>query len=77
MPGRDPVLQMRGIEKAFVGVKALDDKRLEITLDARGAERLHAPSENPAAMSADPDDVTPDDLGDKLRRAWHVISGNY
>jgi simple sugar transport system ATP-binding protein len=25
MPGRDPVLQMRGIEKAFVGVKALDD----------------------------------------------------
>jgi ABC-type multidrug transport system ATPase subunit len=25
MPGRDPVLQMRGIEKAFVGVKALDE----------------------------------------------------
>jgi hypothetical protein len=28
-------------------------------------------------MEADPDDTTPDDLGDKLKRAWNVISGNY
>jgi hypothetical protein len=28
-------------------------------------------------MDADPDDVTPDDLGDKLKRAWDLISGNY
>jgi hypothetical protein len=28
-------------------------------------------------IEADPDDVLPDDLGDKLRRAWNLISGNY
>ena len=50
---------------------------VELTLDAREAERLHEPSENPAAMSATPDDVTPDHLSDKLRRAWQVISGKY
>ena len=48
-----------------------------LTIDANAAERLPEPSENPATMSADPDDVTPDDLGDKLRRAWNRISGNY
>ena len=53
------------------------EKGVELTLDARAAERLHRPSANPAAMSAHPDDVTPDDLGDKLRKAWQVISGNY
>jgi hypothetical protein len=28
-------------------------------------------------LDVDPDDVTPDDLGDKLKRAWNRISGNY
>jgi uncharacterized protein YrrD len=58
-------------------VAEIFEQGVELTLDARDAERLREPSENPAAMSADPDDVTPDDLGDKLRRAWQVISGNY
>ena len=48
-----------------------------LTLDQAAAEQLPEPSENPAAMGADPDDVTPDGLDDKLRRAWDYLSGNY
>ena len=48
-----------------------------LTLDAAAAERLPEPAENPSVMAADPDDTAPDDLGDKLKRAWAWISGNY
>jgi len=48
-----------------------------LALDAAAAERLREPSENPAVLEADPDDTAPDDLGDKLKRAWAWISGNY
>jgi hypothetical protein len=48
-----------------------------LTLDAASAKRLPAPGENPSVMAADPDDTAPDDLGDKLKRAWAWISGNY
>jgi predicted pyridoxine 5'-phosphate oxidase superfamily flavin-nucleotide-binding protein len=48
-----------------------------LTLTAAECEALPEPSDNPAVMDADPDDVTPDDLGDKLKRAWDLISGNY
>ena len=48
-----------------------------LTLAAADAGGLPEPRENPAVMEADPDDVAPDDLGDKLRRAWDRISGNY
>ena len=48
-----------------------------LTLTAAEAELLPEPSDSPAVMDADPDDVTPDDLGDKLKRAWNRISGNY
>jgi hypothetical protein len=48
-----------------------------LALDAAAAERLPEPAENPAVLGADPDDTAPDDLGDKLKRAWHWISGNY
>ena len=58
-------------------VAEIYEQGVELTLNAREAEQLPEPSENPASMSADPDDVTPDHLGDKLRRAWQVISGNY
>src|SRR6478609_3886290 len=47
-------------------VAEIYEQGVELTLDAREAERLHEPSENAATMSADPDDVTPSDLGDKL-----------
>ena len=48
-----------------------------LTLDAAEADALPEPSANPAVLGADPDDVTKDDLGDKLKRAWNWISGNY
>ena len=48
-----------------------------LTIDAEAAGSLPEPSENASAMTATPDDTVPDDLGDKLRRAWRWISGNY
>ncbi|MGX6446821.1 PRC-barrel domain-containing protein [Patulibacter sp. S7RM1-6] len=46
-----------------------------LTLDAAAAERLAAPRENPAQVGATPDDTVDDTLGDKLRRAWDLVSG--
>ena len=40
-------------------------------------EALPEPAENPASMGASPDDTAPDDLSDKLRRAWDYLSGRY
>jgi hypothetical protein len=48
-----------------------------VLLTVTKAEQLSEPSENAATMSAGPDDTAPDDLGDKLRRAWDYISGRY
>ena len=58
-------------------VAEIYEQGVVLTIDASAAEQLPEPSENPATMAADPDDVTPDDLGDKLRRAWDLISGKY
>jgi hypothetical protein len=46
-----------------------------LSIDGAAAERLPEPSANPAALGADPGDTAPADLGDKLRRAWDVLSG--
>jgi sporulation protein YlmC with PRC-barrel domain len=48
-----------------------------LALDREQADRLPEPAESPAAMGASPDDVVPDGLDDKLRRAWDYLSGNY
>jgi uncharacterized protein YrrD len=58
-------------------IETMHERGVVLTLDRDGAERLPEPAENPAAMGADPDDVTPDGLDDKLRRAWDYLSGNY
>jgi hypothetical protein len=58
-------------------VAEIHEQGVVLTIDAAAVEQLPEPSENPATMAADPDDVTPDALGDKLRRAWNLISGNY
>ena len=58
-------------------VARIFEQGVELTIGVRDVENLHEPSENPAAMSADPSDVAPDHLSDKLRRAWQLISGNY
>jgi uncharacterized protein YrrD len=58
-------------------VEGLYARGAVLTLTAAQSEALPEPSDNPAVLDADPDDVAPDDLGDKLKRAWNRISGNY
>ena len=58
-------------------IASMHEHGIVLALDARAAERLPEPSENPAALGAGPDDVVPDGLDDKLRRAWDYLSGNY
>jgi hypothetical protein len=56
-------------------VAEIYDRGVVLAIDAAEAERLPKPSANPAAMSAGPDDVLPEGLDGKLRRAWDLISG--
>jgi hypothetical protein len=58
-------------------VASIHERGIVLTLDREAAERLPVPEENPASLDASPDDVTPDGLDDKLRRAWNYLSGNY
>jgi hypothetical protein len=58
-------------------IDGLFERGAVLSLTASACERLPEPAENPAVIAADPDDVTPDDLGDKLKRAWNWVSGNY
>jgi uncharacterized protein YrrD len=58
-------------------VDALHTRGVVLTLDAAGCSRLPEPSANPAVVEVDPDDTVPDDMGDKLKRAWDLLSGNY
>jgi uncharacterized protein YrrD len=58
-------------------IEGLYERGAVLALGAAACERLPEPSASPAVMEADPDDTAPDDLGDKLKRAWNVISGNY
>jgi uncharacterized protein YrrD len=51
--------------------------RVTLTVDRAGAERLPEPAENPAELSAHPDETAESDLARKLRRAWDLISGRY
>ena len=51
------------------------ERGVVLKLDAADAEQLPKPSANPAELSIGPDDVVPDELHDKLRRAWDRISG--
>ena len=56
-------------------VAEIYERGVVLTLDAAGAGRLPEPSANPGEIDIGPDDVVPDELSDKLRRAWDVISG--
>jgi hypothetical protein len=58
-------------------VDAIYERGVVLALTSEAAERLPEPSENPAALDSGPDDTVPDDLTDKLRRAWDYLSGNY
>jgi hypothetical protein len=74
------VIDARGGGHRFVDapeVAAIAEGGVTLTLDAAGAERLPEPSENPAELSADPDDSAESNLSRKLRRAWDYVSGRY
>ena len=56
-------------------VAEIYERGVVLTLETAGAERLPEPSANPGQIEVGPDDVVPDQLQDKLRRAWDRISG--
>jgi hypothetical protein len=58
-------------------IERIHERGVVLALDEDAAGRLPEPAENPATLDADPDDVTPDGLDDKLKRAWNYLSGNY
>ena len=56
-------------------VTEIYERGVVLALDRAAAEHLPEPSANPGEIGVGPDDVVPDQLGDKLRRAWDRISG--
>jgi uncharacterized protein YrrD len=56
-------------------VAELHERGVVLAIDSELAEALPKPSASPPTMSAGPDDTVPDELRDKLRRAWDRISG--
>ncbi|HET8639844.1 MAG TPA: PRC-barrel domain-containing protein [Solirubrobacterales bacterium] len=64
--------------RRFVDAPQVDEiyeRGVVLALDAAAAEALPEPSANPGALEAGPGDMVREDLGDKLRRAWDLISG--
>jgi hypothetical protein len=57
-------------------VQEIFERGVALTISQTDCDRLPEPSDNPAAMTANPDDMTPESLHDKLHRAWALISGN-
>ena len=58
-------------------VDAIHERGVVLSVTAADAESLPEPAENPAAVETGPGDTVREDLGDKLRRAWDLISGRY
>jgi hypothetical protein len=57
-------------------VEELYERGVVLRLDSAASATLPEPSENPAALTASPDDVVEgDEVGEKLRRAWERLSG--
>jgi uncharacterized protein YrrD len=56
-------------------VEEIYERGVVLALDAAGAGDLPEPSASPGALEAGPGDMVREDLGDKLRRAWDLISG--
>ncbi len=59
------------------GVREIHEHGVVLDLAPGDAGELHAPTANPAAMEAGPEDTTGGPVADRLRRAWDLISGNY
>jgi hypothetical protein len=58
-------------------VEAIYERGVVLAMTLEAAKRLPEPARNPVTLDAGPDDTVPDDLKDKLRRAWDYLSGNY
>ena len=58
-------------------VGEIHERGVVLAIDSAAAERLPEPTASPGEIEVGPDDVVPDDLSDKLRRAWDRISGRY
>jgi len=58
-------------------VREIHEHGVVLTLTTAEAEALPEPSENPAVMEDDPSEPEGSRLGNKLRRAWDLLSGNY
>ena len=58
-------------------IDAIYERGVLLKLDAEAARALPDPEKNAATLDAGPDDTVPDDLKDKLRRAWDYLSGRY
>ena len=56
-------------------VSEMHEEGIVLSLGAEECRGLPEPSENPAVMEAEPGDEP--GIGDKLRRAWDYLSGNY
>jgi hypothetical protein len=56
-------------------VAEIHERGVVLRVDAAGAEALPEPSASPGTIEVGPDDVVPDELRDKLHRAWDRISG--
>jgi uncharacterized protein YrrD len=69
-----------GQEHRFADADDIDriyEKGVVLKLDRAACEQLPRPSANPAVMRVDPAESNADVLGDKLKRAWDRITGNY
>lgn len=58
-------------------VDAIHERGVMLTVASADGDALPEPSANPGVLRVGPDDVAPDDLADKLKRAWNHITGKY
>lgn len=56
-------------------VEEIYERGVVLKISFEEARELPRPEANPATMSVHPDDTAPDDLADKLRRAWDKLAG--
>jgi hypothetical protein len=56
-------------------VAEIYERGVVLRIDSETAAALPAPTANPAALEVGADDLVKDDLHDRLRRAWRLISG--
>jgi uncharacterized protein YrrD len=58
-------------------IQEIHENAVVLKLSSEACAQLPTPTANPAVMRDDPGAPASNPLGDKLRRAWDLISGNY